>query len=220
MNTTKHFITVAGNIGVGKSTLTKLIAKKMNWEPIFEPFEENPFLENFYQDMSRWGFHSQIFFLSKRLQQHYYLLQQSESIVQDRSIYEDAEIFARNLYIQRIISEREWQTYYNFYKTLSTLLKPPDLVVYLRGTVSTLLRRIVKRGREYEANISNEYITNLNALYDEWVHNFSVCPVLTIETDHLNFVEDDTHLLQIAQKIQDRLYGKDKIILRGEEGKS
>jgi deoxyadenosine/deoxycytidine kinase len=209
----KYFITIAGNIGVGKSTLTELLARELGWEYVFEPFEENPFLQDFYRNMPRWGFHSQIFFLSKRLQQHYELQQRSTSIVQDRSIYEDAEIFAQNLYIQKTMSEREWQTYRGFYKTLSSLLTPPDLVVYLRAKIPTLLRRIRKRGREYEADIPENYLENLNSLYDEWISGFSICPVLTIETDNVNYLEHNQDLFQVVQKIQNRLYGKDKLTL-------
>lgn len=209
----RYFVAIAGNIGVGKSSLTTLMARKLGWEPFFEAVEENPYLSDFYSDMPRWSFHSQAFFLSRRLQQHYQLLQHAESVLQDRSVYEDAEVFARNLYRQGHMSERDWQTYYDLYKILSLLLKPPNLVVYLKASVPTLLRRITQRGREYERSISSEYLASLNDLYDEWVSKFTLCPVLTVATDNLDYVQHDEHLNQIVQKIQDRLHGKDLLTL-------
>ena len=137
-----YFVTIAGNIGVGKSTLVSLLARKLGWEPVMEAVAENPYLADFYADMNRWSFHSQIFFLVRRLQQHHALLQQSGAILQDRSVYEDAEIFARNLYHQGYLSERDWNAYYELYTTLTRLLKPPDLVIYLRASTPTLRRRI------------------------------------------------------------------------------
>jgi deoxyadenosine/deoxycytidine kinase len=205
----KYFVTIAGNIGVGKSTLTDLLAAKLGWEAYFEPFEENPFLDDFYQDMKRWGFHSQIFFLSKRLQQHYALLQRTVSVVQDRSVYEDAEIFARNLFKQGYITDREWITYLQLYQTFSQLVKPPSLVVYLRASIPTLLRRIPQRGRDYEVAISKDYLTQLNELYEEWILYFKLCPILTIETDNLDYVQSHVHLDIIVQRIKERLHGKD-----------
>lgn len=212
----KYFVAIAGNIGVGKSTLTTLLAKKLDWAPIFEAVAENPFLADFYNDMSRWGFHSQIFFLSRRLQQHYLLLQREDSVIQDRSIYEDAEIFAQNLFRQEFMTEREWRTYDDLYKTLSMVLKPPNLIVYLRASVPTLTRRIAQRGREYEQSISKIYLENLNNLYEQWVSGFTLCPVLTIDTDNLDYVQHEEHLNQIAQKIQDRLHGKDFLAFKSE----
>ena len=129
----EYFITIAGNIGVGKSTLTGLLAEKLKWEPVYEAFTENPYLADFYQDMRRWSFHSQVFFLSRRLQQHHDVLKRKSSVIQDRSVYEDAEIFARNLYRQGHLSERDWHCYMELYETLATLLRPPDLVVYLQA---------------------------------------------------------------------------------------
>lgn len=209
----KYYVAIAGNIGVGKSTLTSLVANRLGWEPVFEAVEENPYLADFYRDMPRWSFHSQAFFLSRRLQQHYLLLQGTASVLQDRSVYEDAEIFARNLYRQGHMTERDWQTYYDLYKTLSLLLKPPNLVVYLKASVPTLLRRIAQRGREYERSISSEYLASLNDLYNEWTAKFSLSPVLTVDTDNLDYVQHEDHLEQIVQRIQDRLHGKDYLAL-------
>ena len=211
---TKYFVAVAGNIGVGKSTLTTLMTQKLGWSPFFEAVEENPYLADFYKDMSRWSFQSQAFFLSRRLQQHYQLLQRDDSVLPDRSVYEDAEVFARNLYRQGNMSARDWQTYYDLYTILSQLLTPPHLVVYLKASVPTLLRRIAQRGREYERTISAEYLTSLNELYDDWVARFALCPVLTVETDNLDYVQHDAHLDQIVGRINDRLHGKDYLALQ------
>ncbi len=207
------FITIAGNIGVGKSTLTRLLANRLGWEPVFESVAENPYLADFYGDMDRWGFHSQVFFLSRRLQQHYELLQGKGSVIQDRSVYEDAEIFARNLYQEGHLDERDWHCYLDLYQTLATLLRPPDLVVYLKASVSTLRRRIGQRGRGYEQRIADEYLANLNLLYDAWSGAFRLCPVLTVDTDNLNYVQNDNHLDQIWHRIQDRLQGQEYLEL-------
>ncbi len=210
---TKYFITIAGNIGVGKSTLVKLLSKKSDWEPVFEAFAENPYLEDFYQDMRRWSFHSQVFFLSRRLRQHHDLLQSTQSIIQDRSVYEDAEIFARNLYKQGDISQRDWECYYELYQTLVSLLKPPHLMIYLKASVPTLRQRIIQRGRDYEQNIEDMYLEKLNLLYDEWAEKFTLSPILTIDTNNLNYVAYEDHLTQIWQKIQERLQGRDYLAL-------
>lgn len=179
-----------------------------------EAVAENPYLADFYADMNRWSFHSQIFFLVRRLQQHHGLLQQSGAILQDRSVYEDAEIFARNLYHQGYLSERDWNAYYELYVTLTRLLKPPDLVIYLRASTPTLRRRIEGRGREYERNIANQYLQDLNHLYDEWAAAFTLSPVLTVDTDNLDYVQYDEHLEQIWGRIYDRLQGRDYLALK------
>lgn|SRR5574341_805938 len=210
---TTYFVAVAGNIGVGKSTLTQLVANRLGWEACYEAFEENPYLADFYQDMPRWSFHSQAFFLSRRLQQHYALLERDCSVIQDRSVYEDAEVFACNLFNQGHMTNRDWHTYCELYRTLCMLLRPPNLVVYLRASVPTLLRRIAHRGRTYEQSISADYLEQLNQLYDRWVANFTLCPVLTVETDNLNYVQHDEHLDQIVQRIHDRLHGKETLSL-------
>jgi len=208
-----YFITVAGNIGVGKSTLTGLLADRLGWEPVYEAFTENPYLTDFYEDMRRWSFHSQVFFLSRRLQQHHDLLQKKSSVIQDRSVYEDAEIFARNLYGQGHLSERDWRCYLELYQTLATLLRPPDLVVYLQASVPTLRRRISQRGRDYEKTITDHYLTELNGLYDDWATGFRLCPVLTVDTNNLNYIQYDDHLDLIWHRIEDRLQGRDYLAL-------
>lgn len=209
-----YFVTIAGNIGVGKSTLVTLLSRKLGWEPVFEAVAENPYLADFYDDMNRWSFHSQVFFLTRRLQQHYSLLQQPSAVLQDRSVYEDAEIFARNLYMQGHLSERDWASYFELYQTLAQLLKPPDLVIYLRASTATLRRRIAGRGREYERNIADTYLQDLNRLYDEWVAGFRLSPVLTVDTDNLDYVQYDEHLEQIWSRISDRLHGREYLALK------
>lgn len=204
-----HFITIAGNIGVGKSTLVTLLADKLGWYPVFEAVEENPYLADFYGDMSRWAFQSQVFFLSKRLQQHHALLQQGQSVIQDRSVYEDAEIFARNLQVQGALSGRDWACYYELYQTMATLVRPPHLMVYLKASVPTLRRRIARRGRAYEQAIADSYLSQLNELYDQWADGFSLSPLLTIDTDNLDYVQYSDHLEQIWERIEQRLSGRD-----------
>lgn len=213
MTVTKYFMTIAGNIGVGKSTLTTLLAQKLGWDPFLEQVTENPYLADFYQDMTHWSFHSQVYFLSRRLQQHGRLLQHNNCVIQDRSVYEDAEIFARNLYQQGHMRARDWQTYQSLYQTLCQLLQPPHLVVYLKASVPTLQRRIGQRGRDYEQTINPDYLARLNVLYDKWADDFSLCPVLIVETDHLDYVQNDEHLAQIITYIQQRLRGKDFLAL-------
>ena len=161
----KKFIAVAGNIGVGKSTLVEMLCVRLGWEPFYEPVTENPYLEDFYKDMGAWSFHSQVFVLTHRLRSHYKLGQHPGSVVQDRSVYEDAEIFAQNLFLQGHIQLRDYQTYRELYETTSRLLPPPDLVVYLRGSVPTLMKRISNRGRDYEQQITPDYLNGLNNLY-------------------------------------------------------
>jgi deoxyadenosine/deoxycytidine kinase len=208
----KHFVAIAGNIGVGKSTLTGLLAQQLQWEPFYEAVEDNPYLADFYQDMRQWSFHSQIFFLSRRLRHHRALLDHPNSVVQDRSVYEDAEIFARNLYRQGNMGERDYKSYRELYEVLTMFLPSPDLVVYLRASVSTLQRRIAQRGREFEREISTDYLGQLNELYEEWIANFRLCPVLTVPADDLDFVQNHAHLDLITSKILDKLHGKEVVV--------
>lgn len=205
---TKHFIAIAGNVGVGKSTLVGLLADKLGWSPFYEAVDENPYLSDFYRNMRTWSFHSQIFFLSKRLRHHRGLLDHPNSVLQDRSVYEDAEIFAKNLYRQGNMDERDYGVYRELYEVLTLYLPPPDLVVYLRASVPTLQKRIRLRGREYERNISADYLAGLNDLYEEWITAFSLCPVLTIDTDALDYVNHGSHLGMVSDSILRRLSGK------------
>lgn len=210
----KYFIAIAGNIGVGKSTLTTLLSREMGWEPFYEAVDDNPYLADFYQDMRTWGFHSQIFFLSRRLHHHYQLMQRPNTVVQDRSVYEDAEIFACNLYRQGLMSERDYASYRELYEVVCALLPPPTLLIYLRASVETLLGRIATRGRDFERNISGEYLAQLNALYEEWVAHFTLCPILTIPTDGLDFKRYQEHRCLVFDQIRAALHAQDVVQAR------
>ncbi len=209
---TKRFIAIAGNIGAGKSSLTTLLSQRLGWEPFYEAVSDNPYLADFYADMPRYAFHSQIFFLSRRLRHHRRLLDFPGSVIQDRSVYEDAEIFARALHNQGHIVPRDYQTYRELYEVLVSFLPPPDLVVYLRASVPTLLQRIALRGRSFEQNISPAYLTELNVLYEAWMRDFSLCPVLTVPADRLDFVHETAHLDLIVSKIEEKLSGKEEVV--------
>lgn len=211
------FIAIAGNIGVGKSTLVRMLSAEMNWDPFYEPVTENPYLADFYQNMSAWAFHSQVFFLTHRLRAHFQLAQYSSSVVQDRSVYEDAEIFAENLFRQGNMIERDYQTYRELYETTVQFLPPPDLVIYLRASVPTLLNRINSRGRDYERKISAEYLQNLNDLYESWIENFTLCPILAIPADDLDYVAHPGHLRLIVSKVEKKLSGKEEVVFEADE---
>lgn len=216
----KKFIAVAGNIGVGKSTLVKLLCNRLGWQPFFEPVTENPYLSDFYKDMAAWGFHSQVFFLTHRLRIHQELVRAPGSVIQDRSIYEDAEIFARNLSLQGAINPRDYETYRSLYLTLVDYLPPPDLVIYLRASTATLRARIKQRGRDYERGISNEYLDHLNHLYEQWIGSFTLCPVLAVPADDLDFVANPPHLELVLRKVQEKLTGKEEVVFAAEEIKN
>jgi deoxyadenosine/deoxycytidine kinase len=213
----KKYIIVAGNIGVGKSTLVHMLCQQMGWEPFYEPVTENPYLADFYNDMNTWSFHSQVFFLSHRLQIQHDIVQRQGSVIQDRSIFEDAEIFALNLYLQGYLSQRDYSTYRALYQAMNDFLPPPDLVIYLRASVSTLLHRIMQRNRDYEKSISPEYLSRLNDLYRQWIDHFTLCPVLTVPADDLDFVAHPYHLDLIVKKVQEKLTGKEVVVFNPEE---
>ncbi len=213
----KRFIAVAGNIGVGKSTLVSMLCKRLEWQPFYEPVVENPYLADFYADMHAWAFHSQIFFLTRRLRSHVELSQFPESVVQDRSVYEDAEIFAHNLFLQGHIQPRDYRTYRELYETAVQLLPPPDLMIYLRASVPTLLDRISHRGRDYERSISADYLQSLNNLYESWISDFVLCPVLTIPSDDLDYVAHPGHLNLVVRKIQEKLTGNEEVVFDADE---
>jgi deoxyadenosine/deoxycytidine kinase len=200
--TPKYFIAIAGNIGAGKSTLTGILADAFGWQPFYEANAENPYLVDFYADMQRWSFHSQVFFLGKRLEHHRLLVDHPTSVVQDRTVYEDAEVFACNLYQQGTLSERDYATYRRLYQAISSFLPPPHLIIYLQATVETLLARIAKRGRDFERGIAPDYLARLNALYDEWIDHWTACPVLRVPTDELDFQYNQQDAARVVRDVQ------------------
>jgi hypothetical protein len=208
----KKYLVLAGNIGAGKSTLVGLLAEKLDFYPYYEPVKENPFLERFYKDMKRWAFQSQAFFLASRARCHRQMMDDPRSVVQDRSLYEDAEVFARNLYLQGSLGAEEWGVYKELYATLSETLPPPNLVIYIRASVPTLKKRIARRGRDFELGISDDYLQGLNQLYEEWIQSFELAPVLTIPGDKLDFVEDSQDLKAIAGAVRQRLQDKQTLL--------
>ena len=213
----KKFVAVAGNIGVGKSTLVGMLCKQLGWEPFYEPVADNPYLADFYKNMDAWSFHSQIFFLTRRLRSHNELSMHPTSVIQDRSVYEDAEIFAQNLFLQGHIQPRDYSTYRELYETAVQFLPPPDLVIYLRASVPTLMNRISNRGRDYERTITPEYLQSLNDLYETWIENFVLCPVLTVPADDLDYVAHSGHLKLIVAKVEEKLTGNEEVVFEPEE---
>ncbi len=209
----KKFIIISGNIGSGKSSLTKILSEQLGWKAFYEVVEDNPYLEDFYNDMKKWSFHLQIFFLSKRFQHHQNIVRDPCSVVQDRSIYEDVDIFARNLYEQGFMSPRDYCNYRELFTIMVDFLSPPDLIIYLQASIDTLRRRISLRGRDYEKNIPSDYLEQLNILYEKWVKEFTICPILTIPTDALDFVQSPEHLKMISQKILSKLQGAERASL-------
>jgi len=201
----KKYVVLAGNIGAGKTSLVRLLCQRLGWQPYYEPVTENPYLADFYRDMTRWAFHSQVFFLTHRVRSHRAPMDDPWSVVQDRSVYEDAEVFARNLFVSGRMSARDWQTYQELYSTVITLLPPPDLVVYLQASVATLKARIARRGRGFEAGITEQYLSELNGLYEQWVAGFRLAPLLVVPGDRLDFVEHGRDLEGIIAPVEERL---------------
>ncbi len=201
-----RLVAIAGNIGVGKSTLATLVAERMDWRVLLETPEENPYLSDFYADMSRWSFHSQMFFLSRRLLQYRSIAGPGEkSFVQDRTVYEDAEIFARHLYEAGRMSKRDWDSYRSLYSAIRDLLPTPTLVIHLRASVPTLLKRIATRGNEYERDINPQYLTELSELYERWASGFDLGPLVQVDTDQLDFLQRPGDLKEIIGLISTRL---------------
>lgn len=196
-----HFIAIAGNIGAGKSTLTRMLATHFGWQPFYEANADNPYLPDFYADMPRWSFHSQVFFLSKRLEHHRQLVDFAGHVVQDRTVYEDAEVFAQNLYLQGKMPERDYRTYRRLYESISAFLPAPTLVIYLQATVDTLMALIKGRGRDYEKNIGRDYIDGLNLLYDAWIDRWTASPVLRVQMDIVDFVNNPKDFRNIVNEI-------------------
>ena len=202
----KH-IAVAGNIGAGKTTLTELLSKHYKWIPHFEDVDHNPYLMDFYEDMPRWSFNLQIYFLNSRLRQLTEIQRGTETVIQDRTIYEDANIFAPNLQEMGLMSKRDFDNYYLFFQTLKLMVQPPDLLIYLKASVPTLVGQIQKRGREYEENIRLDYLKRLNEYYNKWIDNYKEGPLLVIDIDKNKFPENEEHLGEIIRRVDSELYG-------------
>jgi len=198
-----YFIGIAGNIGVGKTTMTDIIADRFGWRPFYESVIDNPYLEDFYEDMKRWSFNLQVYFLSHRFRTHKTMTESGFSSVQDRTIYEDVEIFARNLHEMGNMSTRDWDNYRALFDIMTSYLKKPDLILYLRASVDTLLTRIKKRSRGFESNISPEYIYRLNISYERWIKRIQgEYPVMIVETDNFNIFEDIDQLEKLLLDIR------------------
>ncbi|QES87905.1 deoxynucleoside kinase [Rhizosphaericola mali] len=206
-NTKPKHIAIAGNIGAGKTTLTQLLSKHYKWLPQFEDVDNNPYLNDFYEDMPRWSFNLQIYFLNSRLNQILDIQRGTNTIIQDRTIYEDANIFAPNLHDMGLMSSRDFNNYYNFFQTLKSMVQPPDLLIYLKGSVPALVGQIQKRGREYEENIRLDYLKKLNILYDDWISKYKDGPLITINIDENHFAENEEDLGEVISKIDATLFG-------------
>jgi deoxyadenosine/deoxycytidine kinase len=202
----KH-VAIAGNIGAGKTTLTEMLSKHYRWIPQFEDVDQNPYLYDFYEDMPRWSFNLQIYFLNSRLNQLIEISKGTETVIQDRTIYEDAYIFAPNLHEMGLMSKRDFDNYFDFFQNLRQMVKPPDLMIYLQASVPTLVGQIQKRGRDYEENIRLDYLKRLNDYYTKWVEGYKEGPLLVINVDKTKFVENEEHLGEIIAKIDAELYG-------------
>jgi len=210
----KIFIAIAGNIGTGKTTLTQMLSRRFGWSPHFECVAENPYLADFYGDMGRWSFPLQVFFLNHRFKAHQQVTAGTNSAIQDRSIYEDANIFARNLYEQGTMSERDYRNYLDLYQTMASFLTPPDLVIYLKKSLPKLKERIAKRGRDYEKSIPDEYLLNLNRYYEEWMENYDMGKKLVIPSDDLDFLHHPQHFDEICNRILSALDQRDLFLGR------
>ena len=199
-------IAIAGNIGSGKTTLTRLLAKHFGWTPHFEEVDHNPYLDSFYEDMQRWSFNIQIFFLNSRFRQVIEIRNSGKDVIQDRTIYEDAMIFAPNLYSMGLMESRDFENYKSLFELMTKFLQPPDLLIYLRASVPTLIRQIAKRNRDFEQSIRLDYLSNLNDRYEEWISGYKEGKLLIIESDNLE-LENPEDLGSIVEKIEAKLNG-------------
>lgn len=209
----KHLILVAGNIGSGKTSLTERIGERLGWRTAFESVADNPYLPDFYANMRQWSFHLQVFFLGHRARQHLEMAADPRSAIIDRSIYEDAYIFCRALHSLGNLNERDYQAYRQVFDLVVKNLPTPSLLIYLKAPVPILMKRIQARARNIETGISADYLSLLESYYEDWLQNFDLCPVLTLRTDNLDFVHRPRHLLTIVKRIQDKLSGKEELVL-------
>jgi deoxyadenosine/deoxycytidine kinase len=200
-------IALAGNIGAGKTTLTELLAKHYKWHPHYEDVDENPYLNDFYEDMQRWSFNLQIYFLNSRFKQVVDIRSSAKTVIQDRTIYEDAEIFAPNLHAMGLMSTRDFNTYSNLFQMMSRLVQAPDLLIYLRASVPTLVNQIQKRGREYENSIRIDYLKQLNERYEAWVNRYKAGKLLIIDVDRIDFQNNPEDLSNVIDRIDAQIHG-------------
>ncbi|VAW20891.1 Deoxyadenosine kinase @ Deoxyguanosine kinase [hydrothermal vent metagenome] len=200
-------ITVAGNIGAGKTTLSELLARQFNWTPHYENVDQNPYLNDFYNDMQRWSFNLQIYFLNTRFQQILEIHKSGETVIQDRSIYEDAEIFAPNLHSMGLMSTRDFKNYKTLFNLMVSFVQPPDLMIYLRASIPTLVNQIQKRGREYENSIRLDYLKQLNNLYEKWIGSYDLGKLLIVNVDDIDFTTNPEDLSHIIDKINAQIHG-------------
>lgn len=203
---TRH-IAVAGNIGSGKTTLTTSLAKHFKWKPHFEDNDHNPYLVDFYEDMHRWAFNLQIYFLNNRIKHLIDIRNGSETVIQDRTVFEDAYIFAPNLFDMGLMTKRDYENYASFFQNLKALIKPPDLLIYLKASIPTLVDQIQKRGRGYEENIRLDYLKRLNGFYNKWIDGYTDGPLLIIDIDNCNFAEKEEDLAEVVKKVDAQLNG-------------
>jgi deoxyadenosine/deoxycytidine kinase len=208
----KHMLLLAGNIGAGKTSLTERIGTRLGYQSAFESVADNPYLPDFYANMQNWSFHLQVFFLGHRARQYLDLATASQSAILDRSIYEDAYIFARALHHLGNLTERDYVSYRTVFDLVVSRLPPPDLLIYLKAPAAVLAERIRRRGRAIESGISLDYLALLETFYDDWMRSFDVCPVLTIRSDDLDFVHDPQHLDIVVEKIQEKLAGREELV--------
>jgi deoxyadenosine/deoxycytidine kinase len=200
-------IAIAGNIGAGKTTLTTLLGKHYKWQVHYEDVSTNPYLSDFYNDMKRWSFNLQIYFLNSRYKQILKIQNGAQTVVQDRTIFEDAHIFAPNLYEMGLMSERDFSNYFDLFKTMSSQVNPPDLMIYLRASIHTLVKHIHTRGREYEGNMSLDYLKRLNERYENWVDNYKEGNLLVINIDDMDFKTNQEDFGNVVEKVDAELYG-------------
>jgi len=200
-------IAIAGNIGSGKTTLSGLLAKNFGWQPHYEDVDTNPYLPSFYEDMQRWSFNLQIYFLNSRFRQIVEIRKSGKNVVQDRTIYEDAFIFAPNLHTMNLMTTRDFDNYKSLFDLMSSFIQPPDLLIYLRADVPTLVRNIQKRGRDYEASIRLDYLKSLNERYENWINNYTAGKLLIFDVDNINFQENPEDLGSIIERVQANLHG-------------